>query len=142
MSTQMYKELSLDGSSYTIQMLPADQGLKLCTRLLKLVGEPIAELIKVQGDKTKVFEVLPTAIKTLASRMQEDEVVDLAKQLCSCVIKSGTSASLDREFNLYFRGRYGHLFKLLKEVVEYNFSDFLDALPLAISEVAPAAKQG
>lgn len=133
-NTQSYKEYTIDGIQYTIQMLPAEQGLKVCSRLLKLIGEPLAELIKVQGDKTKIFEVLPLAIKSLIQNLHEEEVVALAKTLCSCVSKAGTSANLDREFNLYFRGRYGHLFKILKEVVEYNFSDFLDVLPLAKTE--------
>lgn len=134
-NTQSYKDFTIDGISYRIQMLPAEQGMKILTRLLKMVGEPLAELIKVQGQRDKIFEILPMAIKTLVMKLDDDEVLQLAKELTSCVIKGNTSATLDREFNLYFRGKYGHLMKVLLEVVKYNYSDFLDVLPLvAISE--------
>lgn len=138
--TQSFKDLEIDGISYTVNMLPAAQGLKLATKLLKIIGDPLAELVKVQGDKTKIFEILPMAVKTLTERLDEDEVVVLAKSLCSCVCKVGTSAPLDRTFDIYFRGKYGHLFKVLKEVVMYNFSDFLDVLPLVKTEGQAAQK--
>lgn len=138
--TQSFKDLEIDGISYTVNMLPAAQGLKLATKLLKIIGDPLAELVKVQGDKTKIFEILPMAVKTLTERLDEDEVVVLAKSLCSCVCKAGTSGTLDRTFDLYFRGKYGHLFKVLKEVVMYNFSDFLDVLPLVKTEGQAAQK--
>lgn len=132
--TQSYKDLVIDGISYRIQMLPAEQGMKVFTKLLKLVGEPLGELIKVQGDRDKIFEIMPLAIKTLVMKLDENEVLELTKSLCSCVIKAGTSATLDREFNLYFRGKYGHLFKILLEVVSYNYADFLDVLPFVKTE--------
>ena len=140
-NTQSYKDLTIDGISYRVQMLPAEQGMKVLTRLLKLIGEPLAELIKVQGNKEKIFEILPSAIKTLVLKLDDEEVLQLAKELTSAVIKGNTSATLDREFNLYFRGKYGHLMKVLLEVVKFNYSDFLDVLPLVVSQQGQEAQQ-
>lgn len=140
MSTQAFKDLELDGESYTLTLFPADQGVKLASKLIKIVGEPLAELAAANG---QILEVLPAAMAALNQRLVDDEVLSLCKQLCSSVMRKGDgSQTLDKNFNLYFRGKYGHLFKLLSEVVQYNFADFLDALPArAIKGELAAEKQ-
>lgn len=125
------KDFSLDGDSYVITLFPADQGLKVLTKLIKLVGEPIMEMSKANQDKEKVYEYLTSAIRLLSARMDDENVVSLCRQLSSCVIKEGDgSMSLDKKFNTHFSGRIGHLFKLMVEVVNFNFADFLDVLAL------------
>lgn len=129
MENQSYKEFEIDGVKYLINMMPADQGIKVCTKLLKLIGEPLGEVISAQGDAKKVWEMIPSAIKSLTLRLEEDEVLSLAKTLCGCVTTVGSSNPLSNQFNVYFRGKYKLLFILLKEVAVFNFHDFLEFLP-------------
>ncbi len=136
--TQSFKEFEIDDASYSISLFPADQGLKVMAKLFKLIGEPIMQLSQAGQDKANMQQHLATAIKSLAAKIVEEEVVALAKTLCSVVTKQGSSQTLDKEFNTYFRGKYGHLFKLLTEVVEYNFADFLEGLGQGVS--LPQAK--
>ena len=125
------KDFSLDNESYLIDMFPADQGIKVLAKLIKLIGEPLTELAKMNNDKAAMFDHLGAAVRSLSLRMNEDEVVSLCKQLSSCVIKQGDgSQTLDRKFNTHFAGRIGHMFKLLVEVVNDNYADFLDVLAL------------
>lgn len=136
------KDFSLDGEDYKIIMFPAEQGLKVLTKLVKIVGEPMMELAKMQQDKTAMYDHLASAIRSLALKLDDDNVVSLCKTLCSCVIKGGDgSMTLDRKFNLHFQGRLGHMFKLLVEVVNHNYADFLDVLALQSAGSAPTAKQ-
>ena len=130
MNTQTYKDFTLDGNEYTITMLPADQGLKVLTRLTKLVGAPLMELGKAQKDKEHMMDHLKNAVILLGERMEEDEVVSLVIKLLSCVIyKPHGSYSLDKKWTTHFQGKYGQLFKLLTEVVDYNYEDFFAVLP-------------
>lgn len=132
MSRELVKELTLDEFSYTITMLNADEGLKLLTKLTKLIGKPLMELSKTQADQANALEHIKNAVGLLTEKMDEDEVLSLIKRLLDCVIMKGDgSMSVKTKFNTHFRGRLGHLFKLLVEVVNHNFSDFLDVLPLA-----------
>lgn len=125
------KDFSLDGETYRITMFPADQGLKVLTKLVKLVGEPMMEMAKMQQDKEAMFDHLASAIRSLSLKLDDENVVSLCKQLSSCVIKDGDgSMTLDRKFNTHFSGRLGHMFKLMVEVVNFNFADFLDVLAL------------
>ncbi|WP_448510314.1 phage tail assembly chaperone [Immundisolibacter sp.] len=128
--TQSFKEYEIDEQVYSISLFAADQGLKVCAKLIKLIGEPMLQLSGAEKAKTSEerIEILKSALGTLVSRLDEDQVVSLCKTLCSVVTLANSSKTLDKEFNLYFRGKYGHLFKLLVKVVEYNFEDFLGEL--------------
>lgn len=125
------KDFSLDEESYTITMFPADQGLKVLSKLVKLIGEPMMELAKMNNDKEAMFDHLAAAVRSLSMRLDDENVVSLCKQLSSCVIKHGDgSQTIDKKFNTHFSGRIGHMFKLLVEVVNFNYADFLDVLAL------------
>lgn len=124
------KDFSLDGESYVITMFPADQGLKVLTKLVKLIGEPMMELAKMNNDKQAMFDHLGSAIRSLALRLDDENVVAICKQLSGCVIHGGGSMTLDKKFNTHFSGKLGHMFKLMVEVVNFNYADFLDVLAL------------
>ena len=131
MSNIEQKDFEIGGEIFSIRMFPATEGLKVATKLLKIIGEPLAELAKGASSGGTQMDNVADAIKSLAPRLDEENVVALCMKLTSVVLVPGQHVvTLDKQFNNYFAGKYGLLFKLLVKVVEYNFADFLDGLPL------------
>lgn len=112
----------IDGENYTITTLPPTMALKLLTRLVKLIGEPMSMLY---GDsEAKVASVLPKAVNALAMRLNEDEVLGLTQELLKGVLYRGQNI----QFELHFQGRLGHLFKVLGATLEVQYGDFLGVM--------------
>lgn len=135
------KDLVIDDVNYKIHLFAAEQGLKVLTKLIKLVGEPIMELAKGGADQAEIMKNLGGAIRSLAGRLNEEEVVSLMKLLMGKVTVDGEGGNtLDKKFNTYFQGKIGLMFKISVEVVNHNYADFLDVLASAVPEATPAKK--
>lgn len=131
---QFQVEKELDSEKYVITMLAPTSALKMLTRLIKLIGEPLSLLY---GDsEQEVAKVLPKAVSALVSRLDENQVEGLVKDLLKCVVYHNQPLN----FELHFQGRLGHLFKLLAAVLEVQYGDFLGAM-LAVGGKPSASMQ-
>ncbi len=130
----------VDEIEYQVSNYTAKKGLKLLTRLVKVAGKPIGILA---GGAKKMEEaggegVLADAIEALTQGLDEDSTLSLVMDLVDGIIINANGRERLVIFDTDFQGKLGHLFKVLKEVVQFQFSDFLGGL--AAMQPAIAAK--
>lgn len=127
------KTVSVDGKSYVINPYMASKGIRLLARLTKTLGLPLAHLLG-GGGKADAGVVLPLAIQALTDRMEEEAVLQLIKDVLSSTLYENIPVS--DVFDEHFQGGYGRLFKLLGEVVRYQYEDFLSvAVAVGLKEL-------
>jgi hypothetical protein len=115
----------IDGHNYEFYQLGAVKSLKILTRILKIIGEPIG---LITGEATvKDFlktelnsDILGKALKALTDKLDEELVVNTIKELLEPVLCDGKRI----QFDLHFQGRIGHLLKVVKAALEVNYKDF------------------
>ena len=129
----MLHQCNIDGTSYEISQFGSSQSLKILIRIAKTIGEPLGKLFaNVDPDGGSVMDqkvsdkIIGQVIGGLTEKLDEDQTVDTIKELCSCVLVNGQK--LGPMFETHFRGKIGHLFKLLKKVLEVQYDDFLGEL--------------
>jgi len=139
---------TIDGQKYLVGHWHVDKQLEVMTRLIKILGEPLAMLImgsessKGQSLKDKLdgemnMDAIAQAFKGLALRLNEEEVKTLFKDVTHGVKCDGK----DIDFNTQFMGRIGHLFKVSLFCIKHQYQDFLGDVPAlgGISGTARAA---
>lgn len=125
--SQHYKDIKIDEEAYVIEQFLGKKSLKVFSRLLKFMGVPMS---KALNGMDKDFElVVPEMMAALVERLDEDEVEGIVGDLLSCVTQRNVQVWSD--FDMRFQGRLGHVFKLLVEVVKYQYSDFFAVLASA-----------
>jgi hypothetical protein len=117
------KDVEVDGSTYCVHLLSPSKALKLSFKLTKLVGEPMAQMANASQGKD-VAELLPIAVRALLSRLDENEVLGIIKEM----VATCTLENKPINFEDSFQGRLGHLVKLVAKVMEVQFSDFFAGL--------------
>lgn len=136
MSEQSYETRLVDETTYHIQRFPPTEGLQVLTSLVKIVGPALARAGKMAEDPNaggSIMDadvdmgVLGDAIGELVSRLDEDNVVGLVKRVLGHTFAEG-SKPVGEQFDHYFMSKgYPHLFKLVWQVLEVNYSDFLQS---------------
>mgnify|MGYP001323083618 CR=1 FL=1 len=114
----------IDGETYKIMTFGPTRGLKLAARLAKFIGEPLAAMAAAAESEQKALEVLPLAVKALVNNLDEDRVIDLIKELTTCLVVNNKQIN----FESYFQGKLGHLMKVIGVIIEVQFSDFWSGL--------------
>ncbi|QMV49879.1 MAG: hypothetical protein [Mu-like cryoconite phage AB09] len=117
------RTVEVDGATFEVTQFSATKGMKLLTRLTRILGEPLSVLMA--DENAEVQKALPEAVKSLITRLDEDEVVDTVKQLLTGVRLRGEG---ELQFDTFFAGKFGMLFKLLKEIIMVQYGDFLGVL--------------
>lgn len=132
------KDVTIGEHKYTFGHWDPDHGLSMFTRLIKMVGEPLAKVLvgasevaaKGGGLDADIKEedyavVVGDLMSSLGMRLQEDEVKtffrDAQRQL-TCDGKQPT-------YEVHYAGRIGHLMLVTKAQCQHQFSDFLELLP-------------
>lgn len=130
-TVQYQQHKTIGEFDYVIHVMTPTISIKLLTKIMKLLGEPFAEMAgaarSAKGKdeaKQKAAAMLPAAVKALCNRMDEDEVVALIKQL----MKTAHINNQPVQFERHFQGRLGHLMKVIWIVLEVQYEDFLTAL--------------
>jgi hypothetical protein len=116
------KSVTVDSETYEVTQFGASKGMKMLTRLTKILGEPMGMLFA--EDNAEVDKALPLALKALSDRLDEEMVLDTVKQLLTGI----RNHDGEIQFETHFAGRLGHMFKLLSKVLEVQFGDFLGVL--------------
>lgn len=134
-------EKYVDDESYQISQFATTESLKVLTRLSKILGPSFSVAMagsKISDPKAQT-ELFGKAVSELTSRLDEEEVIALIKKLIDCCLR-GEGKKIN--FELDFQGRLGHLFKLLKAVLEVQYGNFFQELgSIADSLQEPAPKE-
>lgn len=123
------KEVLIGSTQYTINTLSATKALSLQPKVMKLIGRSVIEFMSA-GDVAKAdsTEITPDIEANVLSRiaevfledMEKVDIASLSKELIeSCVFKNGMSVDFDSEFT----GNLVTLYRLLFEVIKFNFLD-------------------
>lgn len=139
---------TIDGSVYSFSKFGAKESMRVLTRLFKIVGEPMSlAFTATQGgdpkqslmDRKMDPEIISKAVRTLAEKLDEDQVLDLIETL------TATKALCDGKkivFDLHYEGKLPHLFKVLVAALEVQYGNFFDAFTdLAASKAALVSTQ-
>lgn len=135
------EEIYVDNKRYLVTHYSGSKSLKLLHRLAKIVGEPIG-LMSAQGlDSSVGPELIGQAIRSLTQSCTPEEFEKLARDVLEgCQVYDDESMNMRMiNFDLDFSGNIGHLFKLLKEVLTFQYSDFLGGIAAVMPE--PAVKK-
>jgi len=120
------KTVEVDGLDYKVHLLSPTRSIKWSVKLTKIIGEPVAGLAS-SGDG---LSGLQNAVKSLLSRCDEGEVLELMKAM----VETCTHKNKKLNFEDDFHGRVGHLLKLTSKVMEVQFGDFFDGLATVVKE--------
>lgn len=110
------KEVIINGETYLLTQLPGMTGLKLGKQLIKTLGPAFAVL---QGEDASVGKALNILFENLD---------DNAEALVIALVTSASKGSVAINFNSEFAGEYDKLFKLVKEIVEFNYGSVFQML--------------
>lgn len=129
---------TIDGDEYEFTQFGAKESIRILSRVLKLVGEPMTLAYASfkddpEGTAKSFFDrdfdkmILSKAVGAFAERMDDEAVLDLIETLTakSNVICNG--AKID--FNSHYEQRLGRMFKVLLAALEVQFGNFLEELP-------------
>jgi hypothetical protein len=127
---------TIDKIDYTALPLPARQGLQLLTKLTKMVGDSALVFAArgfedIKNGNGVDFEVATYAVQRLVEKLDERDVLSTVLEILDCVhcIEAQGDLSDEVKFDMHFRGKMLHLFKVLQFALEVNFRDFFDAVP-------------
>ena len=135
------KKETIDGIQYSVTPMAPMMATKTLTKLVKIAGEPLGKLIDAKPEGKSVLDqnidgaLIGQAIKALTDNMDEGQVEKIITTLLNPNLIT-YCAELDEKFlklesiDSHFsqHGNLGTMFKLLKFVLEVNYSDFLKDL--------------
>jgi hypothetical protein len=116
------KVVFVDGEEFKIHIFAPSRALKVLARLTKLIGVPMMAM--AGKDRDSALDAAPAAMKALVDRLDEDNVVSLVAELLTSVSHQNKQVNMD----LDFAGRLGTMTKLIKEVIEAQYTDFFEAV--------------
>lgn len=118
------KEVKVDGEKYTITRFSAIKGLKFQKYLLKVFGSAWVEA--EAGQNPTIASIL---VKVIDNIDEIDENV-LAEMVCLSL------EMMPQDFDYKFSGKTMSVFKLLKEIVFFNYEDLFTMLGMEEMEAA------
>ena len=150
----------INDATYVVQQFPARRGLKLKTKLAKLIAPTAVALIgSVSKDKSGGIsldseanpDTIAKAITGLVSNLDSDEILSLVFGLLEMTTRNGVNlvSQNGAHFDMIYAGNYGELVQALVYVVEVNFGSFFRGLgigkqsqdPEVLTTTKPLAKK-
>ncbi len=138
--SRKWRETTIDGQAYRVTQFGATEGLRVWTKLAKLIGPSIGKAFGGVKGGTALLDAdvdpraIGEAVEILVDQLDETEVVDFAKRLLAFTMIDGREVN----FEIDFQGRMLVMLKVLQFVIEVNYSDFFDALGGRLARVAGA----
>lgn len=133
-------EFELDGSRYSCGQYSATKATKMLAKLAKLVGKPIG-MLSAAGEGAEVTpDLLGAVIEAVTSQIEPDEFVALVKDILEGVHVVDENGNRPVVFDSDFSGRIGHMMKVVRKVLEFQFSDFFGDLTASIGGLAVKSK--
>jgi hypothetical protein len=143
------EDFEIGGERYKIRQFSATKGTKIFTRLLKVAGEPISKMISAgsaakKNDAATSNELIAEAVGILASKLDENDTLSLVKELLESVQvydKKGSLRDVGNDyFDVHFQGRIGLMFKVVGQVIAFQYKDFFSEFASLVG-LAGVAKQ-
>lgn len=131
------EDIEIDGTRYTLTQYPATTAVKLLVKLTKVIGKPVAIITAAGLDASLSMSLVSEAVDALSQNLDPDQFDKMIKEILSGTrfhLEDGKSRELI--FDMDFQGRIGHLFKLLKAVLQFQYSDFLGEIAAASSTLS------
>ncbi len=141
-----FGEFEVDGKRYLQNQYQVERGLELYARVAKVAAEPLAQLASVM-DKAKKEDRLDDPLnqsdlvqiaRTIATVLEPKEFVSLCKDLLEGCEVIDAQQKKTLSFNTDFIGNYGHLFKVLAEVLKFQFGKSFSELGAVIPAAVPS----
>ncbi len=118
------KDFQVDGVKYTTSLYSFDTSIEIGEKLGMLLAEPLAAVVDSGGLKADVDAVLiKGAIGGLMTGLQNLDTVQLIKDILQTTKKIDNNERRPISFDLDFAGEHLHMFKVLKEVVAFQYAD-------------------
>lgn len=140
---QTSERFDIDGVGYQVSQYSASKALRLLAKLAKVAGKPVAMMTAGGMDSDIKPDILAAAIEALTESASPEEMVSLCKEILDGVYifrPDGQQTAI--AFDIDFQGRMGHLFRVLKKVLTFQYADFLGDLAAAAPVAAAKAKPG
>jgi hypothetical protein len=137
--------------NYTCRQMKAWTGLRVFTKLSRLLGSQITALISgIEFDEdgqpkwTELAERAAPLIAGVFRTLDENEINEIVADLfgdgcmmCDSLLGiEGRESDVMKAFDVHFSGRILHLLAVVKFALEVNFHDFFDVLPFKSGEIA------
>jgi len=113
------KTVSVNGEDFLITQLPATKGTRVLKVLVALIGPAFAEITK-----DGATDGVGRAMEKVFDQLDQVDVEGLLKALIETCSKGNMAINFDNEF----AGEYDKLFKLCREVVEFNYGSVFTLL--------------
>jgi hypothetical protein len=110
------EEFEVNGSKYLVTQFGAKQGVKLGKKVAKVALPAIAAVYGNEASSEYAIPVMMEVVSENLDYLDEDTI----QELLSLTTKNNYAINFDDEF----AGNYLTLFKLLWEIVQFNFADF------------------
>jgi len=125
------QEKEIGKTRYRVRQLGASKGMRLLTRLYKLLGPSLADLLRGAGSGLADMPttILADALRSLSDRLPDGELDALVDELSATTEITHDNGAhwlqLRTEKEHHFAGNYRELFAWLGFALEVNFSTFL-----------------
>jgi hypothetical protein len=123
----------IGGTTYEVQTLSTEPGLRLFFQLAKLVGPATASALKQWQTKEMTPQMFAAGIAEFMSQLQYATFMDFVstfQESTTVVGANGNKAKLSDMKAIAFAGDYGSLMKWLGFCLEVNFKSFFVDLGL------------
>ena len=143
---QRTTELHVDERRYQSTQYSATFGLRLMHKLVKVAGKPLGMLVSSDMKSNVTPDFIGSMVGALTETLDEDTFINLIYDITSTTQvqdEKGYRPITAETFNVDFAGAYGHLFKLVKEVLAFQYGDFFAALAVQVDErqATPSTKK-
>lgn len=113
------KTVTIDGNEYLITQFGARKGVKIGKKVSKLILPAVS---KIYADDQQEFN-LGSVLEAIAEHIDE-----LDENTIEELLSETTVNKYAIDFDKHFAGRYASLFKVLWEIIEFNFQDVFSAV--------------
>lgn len=144
------RDREINGTHYTVRMLNGTKGKALLTRLFKLAGPALADILAGIKDAQSVQEMkldgVADAVRSFASRLPDNELNEITLILAEhteITIAGGKPMALKQLADSHFAGNYREMFSWIAFALEVNYADFFggsDGLQSAFSALRAKAQ--
>lgn len=110
------KEVEISGQKYLITQFGAKQGVKLGKKVARVALPAVAAIYGGEGNEDHAVPIMMEVVSENLDYLDEATI----QELLSSTTKNNYAMNFDDEF----AGNYLTLFKLLWEIVQFNFADF------------------
>lgn len=136
------QDITVDGVKYSVFKYSTTHGLTLLGKIAKIIGEPLsilASMSKGSLDTEINADAMGQMAKSLVQNIQPEDLPNMANEILRGVEIYGQDARRrDVNFDLDFQGKFGHLFKVLKNVLQFQYEDFFGELAVVMPSTVSA----